>query len=55
MDSISFLSAKKIKSLLSSAQKNQVKLIEVFDEMESTNTYLLQKIDAFSKIPRVCC
>ena len=53
-DNISFLTVKKIKNHLSTKQKNNLKTIEVFDEIESTNTYLLQKIYEFSKIPRLC-
>lgn len=48
------LSAEKIQQYLSPGQKNIIKTIEVFDEIDSTNTYLLQKMDELSKIPRVC-
>ena len=51
---ISFLSPTKIKKHLSETQKKNIKTIEVFDEIDSTNAYLLQRIDEFSKIPRVC-
>lgn len=49
-----FLSAEKIKQFLPRHQSDQLKLIEVFDEIDSTNTYLLQKIQDQSQIPRVC-
>lgn len=51
---ISFLSPDKIKEHLSEDQKKNIKIIEVFDEIDSTNSYLLQRIYEFSKIPRIC-
>lgn len=51
---ISFLSPVKIKEYLSEDQKKNIKIIEVFDEIDSTNSYLLQRIYEFSKIPRIC-
>ncbi|HLB55982.1 MAG TPA: biotin--[acetyl-CoA-carboxylase] ligase [Coxiellaceae bacterium] len=51
---ISFLSPVKIKEHLSKDQKKNIKIIEVFDEIDSTNSYLLQRIYEFSKIPRIC-
>lgn len=54
MDDISFLSAAKIKQALPAQKQQLLKVIDVFEEIDSTNTYLLQRIYEFSKIPRVC-
>lgn len=54
MQPISFLSAKKINSFLSDECKSNLKCLEIFNEIDSTNTYLLQRIYEFSKIPRAC-
>lgn len=50
----SFLSLPEIKKQLPQTSLQKFKSIELFDEIDSTNTYLMQRMYEFSKIPRIC-
>lgn len=50
----SFLSLDKIKAQLAPATFQLFRTIEIFDQIDSTNTYLLQRIFEYSKSPRIC-
>jgi BirA family biotin operon repressor/biotin-[acetyl-CoA-carboxylase] ligase len=50
----SFLSLTTIKKKLRAETNNQFKLIELMDQIDSTNTYLLQRMYEYSKTPRIC-
>lgn len=52
LETISFLSVDILKK--QSSLSSRFKTIEVFDEIDSTNTYLIQRIYEYSKIPRIC-
>lgn len=52
--SFEFLSQQKILECLSDNLRKQIKLLEIFDVIDSTNTYLLQQIHNYATIPRVC-
>ena len=51
---LSFLSLSEIKNNLTPSSLKLFKTIELFDEIDSTNTYLMQRMYEFTKIPRVC-
>lgn len=52
-DGVSLLSTKAIQKYLTPTIKKQIACLEVFDSIDSTNNYLLQRIYEHSKIPRV--
>jgi BirA family biotin operon repressor/biotin-[acetyl-CoA-carboxylase] ligase len=54
MDTVSFLSLTKIKSALPDKKRALLKSIEIFQAIDSTNTYLLGRIHEHAKIPRAC-